>query len=70
MVKYVLAGRSLGGDAGALDVGSGLVSLVGLLGEKDNTTVLTGLDTDGLLCQSQLRSFFLFPLHFRSSFPL
>lgn len=70
MVEYVLAGRSLGGDGGALDVGSGLVSLVGLLGEKDNTTVLTGLDTDGLLCRSQLYSFFLFSLHLCSFPPL
>lgn len=43
-----LAGASAGADGGGLDVRGGLVGLAVLLGQEDNATLLTGLDTDGL----------------------
>lgn len=43
-----LAGSPVGTDGGLRDVRCGLVTLSGLLGQEDNATLRSGLDTDGL----------------------
>jgi hypothetical protein len=54
-VENVLAG-GLGGTEGVgLDEGSGLVVLVGLLGQESDTAVLAGDDTDSLFQNYQYR---------------
>lgn len=45
---YVLASRAAGPEGGDLDVGRGLVGLLGLLGEENDAAVIAGLNTDGL----------------------
>lgn len=47
--RDVLAGGLVGAEGGGLDGGCGLVVLVGLLGEKSDTTLLAGDDTDSLI---------------------
>jgi hypothetical protein len=57
----VLAGGAAGGDGRLLDLGSGGVGLVGLLGQQSDTAVLAGLDTNGLTHHVSLT-----PFHLRS----